>query len=148
MDTDHGIFNWMVGQGMTLVAASGDQGATAGCGAAVAVQYPASDPNIVGAGGTTLFLNYDSTFNSQVAYSGGPYGCGSNDGGSTGGFSAYYAAPSYQTSLGYANRAVPDIALNADWYNTPQNYYFNGFLSGNGGTSIVAPSVTGIFRTD
>ena len=59
MDTDHGIFNSMVGQGMTLVAASGDQGATAGCGDAVAVQYPASDPNVVGAGGYDVTSGFE-----------------------------------------------------------------------------------------
>ena len=31
LDTDHGIFNAMIAQGWTLVASSGDQGATAGC---------------------------------------------------------------------------------------------------------------------
>jgi len=145
MDTDHGIFNSMVGQGWTLVAAAGDQGATAGCGKAVAVQYPASDPNIVGAGGTTLSLYSNSTFYSETAWSGGPDGCGANDGGGTGGFSAYYGAPSYQSNLGFGSRAVPDIALNADWYNTPQNLYFGGAFQPNGGTSIVAPEVAGFF---
>jgi kumamolisin len=145
MDTDHAIFNSMAGQGWTMVAATGDQGATAGCGDRIAVQYPASDPNIVGAGGTTMSLSTGPIFNYQVAWSGGPYGCGSNDGGSTGGVSAYYGVPSYQSGLGYSARAVPDIALNADWYNTPQNLYFSGSLSGNGGTSIVAPEMAGFF---
>jgi hypothetical protein len=146
MDTDHGIFNAMVGQGWTLVAASGDQGASAGCSNAVAVQYPASDPDIVGAGGTTLTLGSSSNYISETGWSGGPDGCGTNDGGSTGGYSSYYGAPSYQTAVGIVgNRAVPDLALNADWYNTPQNMYFGGALSGNGGTSIVAPSIAGFF---
>jgi kumamolisin len=145
MDTDHGIFNAMAGQGWTMVAASGEQGATAGCGDAVAVQYPASDPNIVGAGGTTLNLNSSSQFISETAWSGGLYGCSINDGGSTGGASAYYAAPGYQSNTGYSNRTVPDIALNADWVNSPQNFYYNGYLQGNGGTNIVAPSVAGFF---
>jgi len=147
MDTDHGIFNSMVGTGMTLMAASGDQGATAGCGDAVAVQYPASDPDIVGAGGTRLSLNSSSQFLSEVAWSGGPDGCSSNDGGSTGGESSYYAKPSYQDSISGlgSNRYVPDIALNADWYYTPENIYYGGALEGNGGTSIVAPSMAGFF---
>ncbi len=148
MDTDHAIFNSMAGQGWTMVAASGDQGATAGCGDAIAVQYPASDPNIVGAGGTTLSLFSGPIYNYEVAWSGGPYGCSANDGGSTGGESAYYGVPSYQSSLGYGSRAVPDIALNADWVNTPQNMYFGGFLQGNGGTSIVAPEVAGFFAQE
>jgi hypothetical protein len=144
MDTDHGIFNAMVGQGWTLVAATGDQGSTAGCRNAVSVQYPASDPNIVGAGGTTLTLGSYSNYISETGWSGGPAGCKSNDGGSTGGYSSYYGAPSYQSFLG-GKRFVPDLALNADWYYTPQNMYFNGALSGNGGTSIVAPEVAGFF---
>jgi hypothetical protein len=80
-----------------------------------------------------------------VAWSGGPDGCGSNDGGSTGGYSAYFSTPPYQTFLGLPSRGVPDIALNADWYNTPQNMYYEGVLQGNGGTSIVAPSLAGFF---
>src|SRR3984957_7490534 len=50
MDTDHGIFNSMTGQGWTLVAASLDGGATTGCEAHDAVSYPASDPDMVAAG--------------------------------------------------------------------------------------------------
>jgi hypothetical protein len=146
MDTDHGIFNSMIGTGMTLMAATGDQGATAGCGDRVAVQYPASDPNIVGAGGNTLRLDSSSNFLSEVAWSGGPYGCASNDGGSTGGASSYYSMPGYQNgAIGGTQRYVPDIALNADWYYTPQNIYSGGGLQGNGGTSIVAPSLAGFF---
>ena len=145
MDTDHNIFNQMAGQGWTMLAASGDQGATAGCGDRIAVQYPASDPNIVGAGGTTMSLFSGPIFNYEIAWTGGPDGCSTNDGGSTGGLSAYYATPSYQSSLGLSSRGVPDIALNADWYHTPQNFYFEGGLSGNGGTSIVAPEMAGFF---
>jgi hypothetical protein len=151
MDTDHGIFNAMVGQGWTLVAASADNGATGGCGDALEVSYPASDPNVVGAGGTTLhvtkFSNGAYAFVSETGWAGGPAGCAANDGGSTGGASTYYSAPPYQTALPTqpAMRNVPDIALNADWYHTPQNYYYNGALHGNGGTSIVAPSVAGFF---
>lgn len=146
INTVHGIFNSMVGQGWTLVAASGDQGATAGCGNAERVQYPSSDPNVVGAGGTTMTLDSSGNFVSHVTWTGGPYGCASNDGGSTGGASAVFALPSWQNYVGFLTvRGVPDISLNADWYNTPQNMYFNGFLQGNGGTSIVAPELAGIF---
>ncbi len=145
MKTDDAIFANMVGTGWTLVAASGDSGATPGCGDAVAVGFPASDPNVVGAGGTTMHLTIGPVFSSQTAWSGGPEGCSSNDGGSTGGESAYWAVPPYQTGLGLKSRGVPDIALNADWYNTPQNFYFEGALAGNGGTSIVAPQTAGFF---
>jgi len=146
MDTDHGIFNAMIAQGWTLIAASGDQGATAGCGDAEAVQYPASDPNVVAAGGTNLALYSNGFYDHEYGWTGNPDGCASNGGGSTGGLSVYWGAPSYQTPLGGSGaRTVPDIALNADWYNSPQNYFFNGALHHNGGTSIVAPSVAGFF---
>jgi subtilase family serine protease len=149
MDARDSIFLGMVLQGWTLVAASGDEGATATwCGAADGVFFPASDPNVVGAGGTTMYLSTGPIFSSETAWSGGPDGCGSNDGGSTGGLSAYWATPSYQSSFGFSSRAVPDIALNADWFNTPQNMYFEGALSGNGGTSIVAPEMAGFFAQE
>jgi hypothetical protein len=148
MNTADSIFSSMIGQGWTLIAASGDQGAAAGCGAATAIQFPSGDPNVVAAGGTTLSLFSGPIYNSEVAWSGGPDGCSSNDGGSTGGFSSYYSTPSYQSSLGLGSRGVPDIALNADWFNTPQNIFFGGSLQGNGGTSIVAPETAGFFANE
>ena len=149
MNARDSIFLSMVGQGWTLVAASGDEGATATwCNAFDGVFYPASDPNVIAAGGTTLRLNSFSQYISEVGWSGGPYGCDNNDGGSTGGFSFYWATPGYQSSFGFGSRSVPDIALNADWYNTPQNFYFGGALSGNGGTSIVAPELAGFFAQE
>jgi hypothetical protein len=147
MDTDHGIFNAMIGQGWTLVGISHDGGATASCVRHDAVSYPGSDPNFVSAGGTQLSLFSGPVFNSEVGWTGGPAGCAANDGGSGGGNSAYWPSPSYQLGSGFP-RQVPDIALNADWYYTPQNIFFNGFLSGNGGTSIVAPEMAGFFANE
>ncbi len=145
MDTDHAIFNQMSGQGWTLVAAAGNGGATANC-ALDSVMYPASDPNVVAAGGTTLLLNPDGTYNSEVAWSGGPYGCSSGDGGGGGGVSAYFPHPDWQGVAGIQNnRELPDLSLNADWVNAPQNIYFQGALLPSGGTSIVAPELAGFF---
>ena len=155
MDTADGIFAAMVGQGWSLTAASGDHGATANCDDNISVMFPASDPYVVGAGGTTMYLSGGPppSFNSFTAWSGGPDGCALgnprvNDGGSTGGYSAYWATPSYQS--GFPSRGVPDIALNADWYNTPQWMYFSGSggWNGNGGTSIVAPETVGFFAQE
>jgi hypothetical protein len=149
MSTRDAIFSEMAGQGWSLVAASGDRGAYDDC-SHLAVSFPASDPNVMGAGGTTLSLSSGPLYNSEVAWSGGPDGCSSNDGGSGGGCSSVFAAPSFQSNepCGSGSRAVPDIALNADWYNTPQNYYFDGSLSGNGGTSIVAPELAGFLAQE
>ncbi len=149
ISTRDAIFSEMVGQGWTLVAASGDRGAYDDC-SHLAVSYPASDPNVVGAGGTELSLSSGPIYDGEVAWSGGPDGCGSNDGGSGGGCSVIFAAPSFQSNqpCGSGSRGVPDISLNADWYNSPQNYYFDGVLSGNGGTSIVAPELAGFFAQE
>ena len=146
MDTDHAIFNSMIGQGWTLMAATGDQGAAAGCGDANAIQYPSSDPDIVAVGGTTLSLNSDGTFSSETGWQGSTFSgaCSSNNGGSTGGCSGKFAAPSWQTSpfCGSGSRSVPDISLNAG---AGQNTFFNGSWSGFGGTSIASPMVAGFF---
>jgi len=148
MKTLDGIFASMVGQGWTLVAASGDQGATGGCNDKVVVEFPASDPNMVAAGGTTLILNTDSgdAYESETGWTGAPwYGsCSQNIGGSTGGFSAAFGAPSYQSGLGFSRRAVPDMALNAE---AAMNMYYanNGGLFAVGGTSVVAPELAGFF---
>ena len=143
------IFSEMAGQGWTLTAASGDRGAYDNC-ANLSVSFPASDPNVVGAGGTELSLSSGPVYNSETAWAGGPDGCSSNDGGSGGGCSSVYAAPSFQSNepCGSGSRAVPDISLNADWYHTPQNLYYEGSLSGNGGTSIVAPELAGFFAQE
>ena len=146
MDTDHAIFNSMIGQGWTLMAATGDQGAAAGCGDANAIQYPSSDPDIVAVGGTTLSLFSDGTLSSETGWQGSTFSgaCSSNNGGSTGGCSGKFAAPSYQTSpfCGSGSRSVPDISLNAG---AGQNTFFNGSWSGFGGTSIASPMVAGFF---
>ena len=149
MSTRDSIFSEMAGQGWTLVAASGDRGAFDDC-SHLSVSFPASDPNVVGAGGTELSLSSGPVYDSEVAWSGGPDGCGSNDGGSGGGCSTVFSAPSFQSNepCGSGSRGVPDISLNADWYHTPQNLYFDGSLSGNGGTSIVAPELAGFFAQE
>jgi hypothetical protein len=160
MLTVDNIFASMVGQGWTLVVASGDSGAVASCVAHDAVSFPASDPYVVAAGGSNLNLAAGPTYQSETGWSGGPDGCSSNDGGSTGGCSAVFAAPGYQTmgtpACGAGSRSVPDVALDADWFNAPETVYFNGIFWTDcqtqhfcgGGTSIVAPIMAGFFAQE
>ncbi|MFI5117315.1 MAG: protease pro-enzyme activation domain-containing protein [Terriglobales bacterium] len=147
MDSFHDIFNQMVGQGWTLVAASGDGGATTDCADHLSVSYPASDPDVTAAGGTTLEEGYFTGFISETGWTGGSDGCFNNDGGSGGGCSAYFAAPGYQSrpACGANSRSLPDLALNADELNTPQYFYFYGNFYGTGGTSIGSPEVAGFY---
>jgi len=155
MVTTDGLFSTMTIQGWSLTAAAGDHGATASCDDSISVMYPASDPFVTAAGGTTMYLfgGPPPSFSSFTAWTGGPDGCAlgdplENDGGSGGGYSSFFGVPSYQSGLGLSSRGVPDIALNADWFNTPQWIYFGGGLSGNGGTSIVAPETVGFFAQE
>jgi Pro-kumamolisin, activation domain/Divergent InlB B-repeat domain len=149
MDSYHAVFNQMVGQGWTVVGISFDGGATDGCDDHLSVSYPGSDPDVTSAGGTQLSTSQYG-YSYENAWSGGPEGCANNDGGSGGGCSAHFAAPGYQSSpvCGIHSRSVPDIALNADWVNTPQNIYFRGSMQGNGGTSIVAPELAGFYAQE
>ena len=145
MDTRHAIFDQMIGQGWTLVAASDDKGATSDC-MTDSVNYPASDPDFVAAGGTLLSLNSEGTYESEVGWTGDTYSgaCLQNHGGSGGGISAFWPVPPYQApTKGF--RMLPDIALNAAGY---QNIYFNGVLQPSGGTSIVAPELAGFFAEE
>jgi hypothetical protein len=148
MDSFHAIFNQMSGQGWTLVAASGDGGATTDCADHLSVSYPASDPDVTAAGGTTLVVTPgDDRFVSETGWTGGSDGCSNNDGGSGGGCSAYYAAPGYQSrpACGANSRSLPDLALNADGLNTPQVVIHQSWVYPAGGTSIVAPEIAGLY---
>jgi kumamolisin len=147
MNTDHGIFNSMIAQGWTLMSASDDRGAYADC-SHVSVEYPASDPDLLSAGGTDLYLGGSGgPFNNETAWVGGTGAgsCASNGGGGGGGCSVQWALPSYQSGRIQglcSNRAEPDFSLNAG---IGQNFYYNGALRGVGGTSIVSPELAGIW---
>ena len=141
------VLSALAGQGWSIVAASGDQGATADC-STISIQFPASDPNVLATGGTTLQV-YTNTlaFVSEVAWTGsnGKNSCGTNQGGSTGGFSTYFGVPGFQSGMGFTARSVPDLSLNA---NVGQDVYVNGGWSGLGGTSIAAPEVAGFLAQE
>ena len=130
-----------------MLNSSGDRGAYADC-SHVSVSFPASDPDWLGIGATNLELSAGPVYQSQGAW-GDVGNCSGNGGGSGGGCSAKYAAPSYQSVIssfcGSSAKAVPDVSLNGDWFNSPQSVYFNGSFSGNGGTSISAPMMAGFY---
>jgi Pro-kumamolisin, activation domain/Abnormal spindle-like microcephaly-assoc'd, ASPM-SPD-2-Hydin len=145
----HSIFNQMIGQGWTIMAASGDGGSDAGCTGSLAVLYPESDPDVTSVGGTELFLNSDGSFNTEVAWTGGTYSgaCSHNNGGGGGGCSAVWSAPGYQVNpyCGSSSRSVPDVSLNAG---VGTNFFFNGSLSGVGGTSLASPLMSGFIAQE
>ncbi len=123
--------------GITVFASSGDSGSET----PPQVLYPASDPNIMACGGTTI-SNVSGLNFTQSAWSG-----------SGGGVSNTFARPIWQSwanvppsknPAGHVGRGVPDIAGNAD----PASGYAL-ILKGSsigvwGGTSAVAPFYAGM----
>lgn len=147
------FFQAAAAQGQTILAASGDLGASAcynpqtGQNTQPAVDDPASQPYITGVGGTTLRINFDNTYQSEQVWNDRAI----KNGAGGGGISQVWQMPSWQQGPGVANayttgyREVPDVALNAD----PQTGYdiycsVGGCAGGHGweiigGTSAASP---------
>jgi kumamolisin len=128
---------------VTVTAASGDALATDGVTDGKAhVDYPASDPSVLGCGGTRITAT-DNTISDETVWK-------SNGGGTGGGVSALFAKPAYQADIKVpkpsakkGGRGVPDVAGDAD----PDSGYriVTGGRTGLiGGTSAVAPLWAGI----
>jgi kumamolisin len=126
--------------GVTVVVASGDQGASDGSSDGLAVDFPASDPNVLGCGGTTLRLN-GGVIVSETVWN----DLASGEGATGGGVSIDFAEPAYQSDAdvppapgGGTGRGVPDVAASAD----PAAGYavvVDGTAVVLGGTSAAAP---------
>jgi subtilase family serine protease len=121
-------------EGISFFAASGDDGSK-DCtrsqtgGSVDAVDYPASDPNVTGVGGTHLTV------------SGSSYGSESAWNGSGGGTSTKFDAPSWQTGAN-GKRTVPDVSSDAD-PNSGYAIFSGGSWQVYGGTSCAAPMWAG-----
>lgn len=108
------IFKQGAAQGQSFFAASGDSGAY-DCGDNnLAVDSPASDPYVVGVGGTTLQLGSgsESVWSSPNDTQLSPNGAGGG-----GGYSSFFTKPAYQSGPGVgsnSHRHVPDISADAD----------------------------------
>jgi kumamolisin len=128
---------------VTVCAASGDGLATDGVSDGKAhVDYPASDPFVLGCGGTKIVALADKITDETV--------WNSNGGGTGGGVSTLFALPAWQQGAGVpaaqaktGGRGVPDVAGDAD----PDSGYriiTDGQTGIIGGTSAVAPLWAGI----
>lgn len=136
LQADHNIFLQAAAEGITVLAAAGDNGSSDGTSNNDEADYPSADPDVVACGGTTLNLNADNTIQSETAWSG------------TGGAESHvFSEPAWQTGNnvpqdGY--RQTSDIALDAN-PNTGYSVLYNGRWSVYGGTSFVAPELAGLF---
>jgi subtilase family serine protease len=116
---------------IAFFASSGDDGTGA--------SWPASSPNVIGVGGTSLSLASSGTLIAESAWSG-----------SGGGVSAYEKEPAYQAAykISKANgmRAIPDVSYDADpasgypiYITTGTGSKAKGAWDTVGGTSAGAP---------
>lgn len=141
------------GQGNSVFTSSGDVGAyecltqnedwgSPPSDDRIGVPVPASVPWVTGVGGTRLSLRADGTWFNETVWE----GPASNEGGG-GGFSSYYARPSWQVGPGVppagadAKRAVPDISADAE---SGMSIHADGEWYAGGGTSQSAPIWAGI----
>jgi kumamolisin len=142
LQSESAIFQQMAAQGQTIYAAAGDSGAYDNYAnnndQDLVVDDPASQPYVVGVGGTSLTV--DSNTGAYVSESVWNDGLGNGAGG--GGVSTVWPIPTWQqnvsTVYSKTNRNVPDVALNADT-NTGYAIYFSGSWQIYGGTSCAAP---------
>lgn len=140
-----GALQACITKGILVFFASGDDG-----GNGWTPCYPGTSNYAISCGGTSLYLNPDYSISSQSTWSG-----------SGGGVSAYQSLPSWQSQqkLYYTtitangavgnptilpSRGAPDISAPADPY-TGYQFYTQGALQTNGGTSAAAPFLAGLF---
>jgi len=131
-----------VALGVTVTVAAGDNGSSDGAaGNQPHVDFPASSPNALACGGTTLQADpATGVINSETVWNDGSQG-----GATGGGVSDVFALPTWQANVGVpdnasgsSGRGVPDVAGNAD----PETGYqvlVDGQQTVIGGTSAVAP---------
>lgn len=113
--------------GITFLASTGDNGA--------ATQWPASSPNVVAVGGTSLYIGASGDRAAESAWSG-----------SGGGYSTGEPEPTYQSGVqSTGHRGAPDVALDADPSTGVSVYSMaNGGWITLGGTSLACPVWAGL----
>jgi subtilase family serine protease len=112
----HRILLQAAARHVTVLAASGDSGPVSDFGTTPVkeVSLPASDPFVLGVGGTTLTANpYTGSYIEETAWN--QVVPGEANFASGGGFSGIFARPAYQDGLPAtrATRGVPDVAADA-----------------------------------
>jgi Tectonin domain len=138
------IYQAGANQGVTFIASSGDNGEECFYGRDnlnhpifhFGVNYPSSDPNVIGVGGTETELP-NNALTSTAAWN--DFFFNSGQGSTGGGVSTSFTLPSYQSGIAGLSSAtmrnVPDIALPA----VSDGIYLNGGWHLVGGTSWSAP---------
>jgi subtilase family serine protease len=116
--------------GVAVTASSGDDG--------YGVEFPASSPHVIAAGGTSLYQASNSRGWSETVWSGAGSGC-----------STVYAKPTWQKDALCLRRTVTDVSAVADPSTGvavygPTGSYASGWMV-FGGTSVAAPLIAGVY---
>jgi subtilase family serine protease len=140
-----GIFTTPAGHtGVTFVASSGDSGYFNGPRTnQVGVDWPASSPNVLSVGGTTLSTTATGAYLGESAWN-LSYQPSYGWSGGGGGLSRVYAEPSYQYGVQRTGvRTVPDVSYDAGTYVSVYDSLAGGWQA-VGGTSAGAPQWAGL----
>lgn len=123
--------------GMVVFAASGDNDSSDGGPTPANVDLPSSCPHVIGCGGTSKTLKTETVWNDNP---------GETDGSGTGGgYSTIFPVQSWQAGAPNGpGRMVPDVAADADPYTGYITWVHGQQVSGEGGTSAVAPLYSGL----
>jgi hypothetical protein len=117
--------------GVAITASTGDCGYN--CASGTGVGYPASSPNVIAVGGTSLTRNGSARGWTESAWDGAGSGC-----------SLYEAKPAWQQDGGCAKRTEADVSAVAD-PSTGVSVYVNAAWYTYGGTSASSPIIAATF---
>ena len=140
VSADDQYFANLASAGITIFASSGDGANDPGSngsagGGPVQADYPSSDPNITGVGGTSITLTSGSNINTETAWAD-----------SGGGVSIFFHRSTWQTGTGVpagATRCAPDVAAPGD-PNEGAYVIISGSQQVWGGTSWSSPTWAGL----
>ncbi|HEX3468925.1 MAG TPA: S53 family peptidase [Candidatus Elarobacter sp.] len=134
-------------QGQTLFASTGDTGSFCSVGnpngvpgGVPLVEYPAASPYVMAVGGTTLWSQYDGSYQGESAWVAGGGGISQFE------YSPYWESPAQTvgtTPAGASFRGVPDIAMDGDLQTGMILYITGDGWTVIGGTSLSSPLAAG-----
>ena len=131
----HAALQQAAGRHVTVVASSGDTGVVSDDGPPKQVSLPASDPLVLGAGGTALGASFlTGAYHGEMAWN-------SDTSASAGGYSSLFRRPSYQDGVPRTGRmrGVPDVAADADSATAMTLLFAGGVPFPAQGTSAATP---------
>jgi kumamolisin len=131
----HAALRQAAGRRLTVVASSGDTGVISDNGPPKQVSLPASDPLVLGAGGTALSASiFTGAYHGEMAWN-------ADTEASAGGYSILFGRPSYQDGVPRIGRmrGVPDVAADADSSTAMSLMFTGGVPYPAQGTSAATP---------